>query len=133
MSLARSGWLLHVVFAQAAAGGDLTEWVKTFLTAGVAGAVVLGAIFGFIFFKPERAQLLETIEDLRSTADKYIEIHQNMTLPTLTKALTQFESAETTLKALTRAWEDQTKSNGDIGRRLDAIERRLEIMERIGK
>lgn len=122
--------LAFVLGQTAPASFDGADLFRTFLTAGVAGAVILGAIFGFIFFKPERTQLLATITDLRQTSDKYIDIHHNTTLPTLTKALTLFETVVTTLNALTKAWDDQTRSNAEVSRRLEGIERRLEAIER---
>ena len=123
--------ILAVLVAQAAPTSfDGSDLFRTFLTAGVAGAVVLGAIFGFIFFKPERSQLLATIEELRATSDKYVDIHHQTTVPTLTKALALFETVVTTLTALTKAWEDQARSNADVARRLESLERLLHSQER---
>lgn len=117
--------LVGIIIGQAVSSAD-ASLVQTFLTAGVAGAVIIAAIAGLIFFKPERTQLLASIADLRATTERYIAIHHDTTLPTLSKAVTLFESVVTALNALTKAWDDQARSNAEVSRRLEAIERRLD-------
>lgn len=103
-----------------------SDVVQIFLTAGVAGAVLLAAVTGFIFFKPERTQLLETVSELRAVNERYVELHHNTTLPTLHSALSQLEAVEQTLKALTRAWEEEARASSEVVRRLDILERQIE-------
>lgn len=116
------------VIAQAIPDGS--DFLKTFLTAGIAGAGLLAAMFGYIFFKPERAQLIATIDDLRKANERYVEIHHTTTIPTLTKALSLLETVEQALTALTKAWEEQARANADLSRRLELLERQLDVVER---
>lgn len=116
------------VIAQAAPA-DSTDVVQIFLTAGVAGAVLIAAITGFIFFKPERTQLLETVAELRTVNERYVELHHNTTLPTLHSALSQLEAVEKTLKALTKAWEEEARTSTEVIHRLEALERQVGSFE----
>lgn len=91
--------------------------------------MLIAAITGFIFFKPERTQLLETVTELRTVNERYVELHHNTTLPTLHSALSQLEAVEKTLKALTHAWEEEARTSTEVIRRLEALERQFGSFE----
>jgi hypothetical protein len=105
--------------------GTVDQPWQLLLSAGVAGVVVILAVTGFIFFRPERDNLLHTQRLQQDTIDRYISIHEERTLPTLVQALSQLQSVSTALEAVTAGLSELIRSSNDLGDRIAALERKV--------
>lgn len=102
---------------------------RAILGTGVVGALLILVAFasnwGLITWAPERKRLLATIDGLAAVNERYVAIHEDRTLPTLVQALSQLETVSSALTAVIAAIDRQSESNREVGRRLEALERRL--------
>lgn len=80
-------------------GGSLTD-VATWINFGIAGAIILGAILGYVWFKPSVDKLIEDRERALRERDKAIEQRDAMAQVLQDKLLPVVGDFITTTKAL---------------------------------
>lgn len=85
--------------AQDPAGGSLTD-VATWVNFGIAGAIILGAILGYVWFKPSVDKLIEDRERALRERDKALEQRDAMAQVLQDKLLPVVGDFITTTRAL---------------------------------